>query len=187
MPAAAESDAQLVARTLKGNREAFRQIVERHQNLICSLAYSALGNLAQSEDLAQETFVAAWKQLPQLREPLKLRSWLCGIVRCLIGKELRRRGHEPLHAAEPLDQIEETVLIDGSADRAFVARVLFGFGDAVDRLRKDARGGSLAGAARPREEVGVSDASHRQSILERARHVFLAVDLVEGSRPIFEI
>jgi RNA polymerase sigma factor (sigma-70 family) len=53
-------------------------------------------------DLAQETFVAAWKQLRDLREPVKLRPWLCGIARHLTHNWLRRQGREPVHAAETL-------------------------------------------------------------------------------------
>jgi RNA polymerase sigma factor (sigma-70 family) len=97
----------LVAESLAGGREAFRQIVERHQTLVCSLAYSATGSLTLSEDLAQETFVSAWKQLAELREPSKLRAWLCGIARFVIGKELRRQGREPVHAAEALEGANE--------------------------------------------------------------------------------
>ena len=75
------SDADLVGRSLAGDwRTAFSQIVLRYQNLVCSLAYSVIGNLGQSEDAAQETFIVAWKRLRHLREPSKLRAWLCGIV-----------------------------------------------------------------------------------------------------------
>ena len=75
------NDLDLVARSLAGDRNAFGEIVARYQSLVCSLAYSATGSLSQSEDLAQDTFLAAWKQLAALREPAKLRSWLCGIAR----------------------------------------------------------------------------------------------------------
>jgi RNA polymerase sigma factor (sigma-70 family) len=102
------NDAELVAESLAGNRDAFGQIIARYQSLVCSLAYSATGSLSQSEDLAQETFVAAWKQLAGLREPEKLRAWLCGIARNLIGKTLRRQGREPSHAAEPLTAADES-------------------------------------------------------------------------------
>ena len=107
MPVAEYNDAGLVTESLAGNRDAFGQIVAHHQSLICSLAYSATGSLTQSEDLAQETFVTAWKHLPELREPAKLRAWLCGIARNLIGKALRRDGREPVHAAEPLEAANE--------------------------------------------------------------------------------
>jgi RNA polymerase sigma factor (sigma-70 family) len=101
------NDAELVSESLSGNRDAFGQIVAQYQSLICSLAYSATGSLSQSEDLAQETFLAAWKQLADLREPHKLRAWLCGIERNLINYSLRRQGREPSHAAEPLEMVEE--------------------------------------------------------------------------------
>jgi RNA polymerase sigma factor (sigma-70 family) len=107
MSAEAHNDAELVSESLSGNRDAFGRIVAQYQSLICSLAYSATGSLSQSEDLAQETFLAAWKQLADLREPHKLRAWLCGIARNLINYSLRRQGREPSHAAEPLDTVEE--------------------------------------------------------------------------------
>jgi len=101
------SDADLVAKSLAGDREAFGEIVARHQSLLCSLAYSATGNLNQSEDLAQETFVAAWKQLRGLREPEKLRSWLCRILRNLTCDTFRKQGREPSHGAASMEETPE--------------------------------------------------------------------------------
>src|SRR5262245_28898469 len=100
---AEHSDAELVSRSLAGDRDAFSRIVSRYQTLICSLAYSRIGNLGQSEDIAQETFITAWRHLRLLREPAKLRSWLCGIVRNRIHKSLSREGREPAHHAESLE------------------------------------------------------------------------------------
>lgn len=101
------NDAALVAECLDGSRDAFRQIVGRYQTLICSLAYSATGNVSQSEDMAQETFMAAWKDLRLLREPQKLRPWLCGIVRNRIQKSMRRDGREPVYNATPLEDTDD--------------------------------------------------------------------------------
>ena len=103
------NDVELVAESLDGNRDAFRLIVERYQTLVSSLAYCATGNVSRSEDLAQETFVSAWKQLAELREPAKLRPWLCSIARSFISKEFRRQGREPDHAAESLEAVDEWV------------------------------------------------------------------------------
>ena len=97
------NDAELVTEALSGQRDAFGRIVARYQTLICSLAFSATGNLSESEDLAQETFLTAWKQLAGLRERGKLRAWLCQIARHLIYDQLRQQGREPSHAAEALD------------------------------------------------------------------------------------
>lgn len=102
------SDSELVTQSLAGDRDAFGRIVTRYQTLLCSLAYSATGSLSQSEDLAQETFVTAWKQLADLREPEKLRSWLCRISRNLTYDVLRRQGREPIHKAESLEGVEES-------------------------------------------------------------------------------
>lgn len=105
------SDADLVAQSLAGNRDAFGRIVVRYQSLICALAYNATGSLSQSEDLAQETFVAAWKDLAHLREPGKFRSWLCRIARNHIYDTLQKQGREPSHAAEPLDVLRQSAAI----------------------------------------------------------------------------
>src|SRR5260370_6636845 len=102
------SDSELVTQSLAGNRDAFGWIVARYQSLLCALAYSATGSLSQSQDLAQETFVTAWKQLADLREPEKLRWWLCRISRNLTYDALRRQGREPSHKAEPLEAIQES-------------------------------------------------------------------------------
>jgi RNA polymerase sigma factor (sigma-70 family) len=101
------SDSELVQRSLLGDGEAFGQIVSRYQALICSLAYSATGNLGQSEDLAQETFITAWNRLSHLRERHRLGAWLCGIARNRINNAIRHERREPLRAAEPLDAVHE--------------------------------------------------------------------------------
>jgi RNA polymerase sigma factor (sigma-70 family) len=112
-------DAYLVAQTLQGSRDAFARIVARYQSLICSIGYCATGNLSQSEDLAQETFISAWKQLRDLREPTSLRAWLCGIARNLTNNALRRDGHEPSHAAESIEEASDAPAADLlPADRA---------------------------------------------------------------------
>jgi len=106
------TDADLVTQSLTGNRDAFGAIVTRYQSLVCSLAYSATGSLGQSEDLAQETFITAWKHLRMLREPGKLRGWLCGIARNRINSALRREGREPLRTAETLDAAHEAATLE---------------------------------------------------------------------------
>lgn len=116
------SDADLVIETLDGNRDAFRRIVERYQTLICSLAYSATGNLSRSEDMAQETFLAAWRQIRSLREPAKLRAWLCGIVRRRIQKDFERDGREPLHNAAPLENAQNCPAVEALPSEQAISR-----------------------------------------------------------------
>lgn len=113
------TDAELVRDTLTGDRNAFAEVVGRYQTLVCSLAYSATGDLGRSEDLAQETFLAVWRQLPQLREPEKLRAWICGIARNRIQDSIRSRYHEPTHGAASLDDMDAAPALDTQpADQA---------------------------------------------------------------------
>jgi RNA polymerase sigma factor (sigma-70 family) len=114
------SDAELVTACLGGDREVFGRIVNRYQRLLCSLAYSSLGNLAASEDVAQETFIAAWTQLAKLRDPDKLRPWLCGILRHQVSRRLRKDRREPSREAIDVDEREELA----SGDESVPTRVM---------------------------------------------------------------
>jgi hypothetical protein len=109
------TDAELVADSLAGDREAFGRIVERYQRLLCSLAYSATGCLSESEDLAQDAFLDAWRQLSTLREPEKLRPWLCGILRYKVCRLRRSDGQEPARQAEALELADEVPSGDESS------------------------------------------------------------------------
>ena len=118
----ATTDAQLVEWSLTGDREAFGRIVEKYQSLVCSITYGATGNLTLSEDIAQETFLTAWRQLTALNDAAKLRSWLCGIARNLTNNFLRRGQHEPVRVAEPLDAIAEVPTPEPSPSAEAVTR-----------------------------------------------------------------
>ena len=90
----AKTDAELVEASRRGEREAFGLLVSRYQDVVCAVSFSSTGNWALSEDVAQDTFIAAWHQLGQLREVSRLRSWLCGIARNLARKARKRTDRE---------------------------------------------------------------------------------------------
>ena len=104
-PPADLSDAALVTASLGGDRSAFGQIVSRYQSLLCSLAYSAVGDLSHSEDIAQEVFVEAWGKLDTLREPAKLKAWLCGILRFKVSRFRRKEANQPVKDADEFDEL----------------------------------------------------------------------------------
>jgi RNA polymerase sigma factor (sigma-70 family) len=90
----ARTDTELVEASRRGERDAFGQLVNRYQDVVCAVSYSSTGNWALSEDVAQDTFIAAWRQLGQLRETNRLRAWLCGIARNLARKARMRTSRE---------------------------------------------------------------------------------------------
>lgn len=101
------SDAALVMASLGGDRAAFCKIVARYQNLLCSLAYSSVGDLKHSEDIAQEAFIEAWKKLDTLNDPEKLKSWLCGILRFKASHFRRKEATQPVTGADELNELTE--------------------------------------------------------------------------------
>jgi len=166
-PSIATSDEKLWLKSREGDREAFGQIVERYQSLVCSLAYSACGSLAGSEDLGQETFLTAWQDIGDLREPSKLRSWLCGIVRNLaansLRRELRRGG-----PARSLDTVAE-----------FAASSLDPAAHAVTQEEAALLWRSLAGLSETYREPMVLFYRQGQSVAEVARSLDLSEDVVK--------
>lgn len=88
------TDDELLTLCLRGERNAFGSLVSRYQSLVSAQAYAVCGDLTCSEDVAQEAFISAWRQLPQLRERAKFRSWLCGIARRLALRVVERRERE---------------------------------------------------------------------------------------------
>jgi RNA polymerase sigma factor (sigma-70 family) len=100
------SDAELLEASRRGERDAFGALIERYQGVVSAVSYSRTGDHALGEDVAQETFIAAWRQLGQLREPGRLRSWLCGIARNLARKARRRSAREV--------PLEHTLVFEGA-------------------------------------------------------------------------
>jgi RNA polymerase sigma-70 factor (ECF subfamily) len=86
------NDARLVEDSLTGNREAFGAIVDRYRGLIAGVTYNQCGNLTQSEDLAQETFVQAALSLGRYRGEGDPFVWLYGIL-LNVDRKRRRRVH----------------------------------------------------------------------------------------------
>ncbi|MBI1389121.1 MAG: sigma-70 family RNA polymerase sigma factor [bacterium] len=88
------NDAVYIERCLRGDREGFSEIIRRYQSLVCAVTYNVTGSVDASEELAQETFVAAWNNLARIHDPAKLRPWLCGIARNLCNDWLRKRRRQ---------------------------------------------------------------------------------------------
>jgi RNA polymerase sigma-70 factor, ECF subfamily len=73
-------DGELVVRAAAGDAEAFRGLLERHQTRIVSFLHRLCGCPEQALDLAQETFLAAWRHLDTFRQESRFSTWLHAIA-----------------------------------------------------------------------------------------------------------
>ncbi|MBI3909684.1 MAG: RNA polymerase sigma factor [Armatimonadetes bacterium] len=85
----ARTDAEIVAAVRGGDVEAFRELVERYHQAMLATARHTLGNADLAQDVAQETFIEAFRGIHNLRHPERFRAWLHGILRyrCLKARE----------------------------------------------------------------------------------------------------
>lgn len=81
----------LIARVRRGDDEAFRLIFERYARPIISFIYDMVGERGLAEELTQETFVRAYKNIHALRDETKLSTWLFGIAKNVARESLRSR------------------------------------------------------------------------------------------------
>jgi RNA polymerase sigma-70 factor (ECF subfamily) len=86
------TDEQLVERALAGEGDAFGEVVRRWERKIYALAYGILGSPEDARDAAQETFIAAYRNLQGFRGEAKVSSWLHRIaVNQCITRQRRAR------------------------------------------------------------------------------------------------
>ncbi len=89
----APDDAELVARVLDGDAEAFAVLVERYRPRCGRFAVHMLGDAADAEEVVQEAFLRAYRALPRCRQPDRFGAWLLRILanRCRTARASRSR------------------------------------------------------------------------------------------------
>ncbi len=116
--AGGRSDAELVLRVLtRDDRDAFADIVRRHQSLVRTLLRRlTCGDVALADDLAQETLLRAYRGLAGYRGEAKLSSWLYRVAyNVFLAHRARVRPEPP--PPTPIDYAAET---EAGADRALL-------------------------------------------------------------------
>jgi RNA polymerase sigma-70 factor (ECF subfamily) len=71
-----EQDGGALQRARSGDSSAFREVVERHSRAVFRLAYRMTGNEQDAEDVVQETFLRAWKQIDHYEARSSFSTWL---------------------------------------------------------------------------------------------------------------
>src|SRR5262245_7228713 len=75
-----DDDVALVSAIRNGSELAFNRLVDRHQQAVRTFLRKVLGNDADADDMAQETFLTAWTHARSFRGEASVRGWLCGIA-----------------------------------------------------------------------------------------------------------
>ena len=89
-----------MARVKEGDEEAFRELIEAHQQRVIGTVGKMLGDESDAEDIAQQVFVRIWRSAPRYEPTAKFTTWLFKITRNLVFNELRRRKRHPAISLE---------------------------------------------------------------------------------------
>jgi len=101
------TDTELIQLTLKGEKEAFGELIHRYQDAVYATALHRIGDFASAQDVAQETFIEAYKSLYTLSEPVKFPGWLHTIALRQCNRWRRKQKD-----TTPLDDPHVTILSD---------------------------------------------------------------------------
>lgn len=103
----ASSDEELVALSQGGDLDSFNQLVLRWERPIYALAYRVIGREEEARDVAQETFLRAFRALKGFKGQAKFSSWLYRITLNLCRDWIRREKRAPVaQAPEGVDLVE---------------------------------------------------------------------------------
>lgn len=91
---------RLIREAVEGDQAAFATLYRQSVSTVSRYVGAILHDQARTEDAVAQTFVAAWQQLPRLREPERFDAWLLRIAHNRAIDELRRRTAQPLETAE---------------------------------------------------------------------------------------
>jgi RNA polymerase sigma factor (sigma-70 family) len=106
----------------KGDAVAFETIVDKYRSFICAITFSATGDVEKSEELAQEAFMSAWKDLAQLKDLTKFRSWIGSITRNVIINSFRSQKRDLISKSASMDQIEDVGIKDSGPVETAIAK-----------------------------------------------------------------
>src|SRR5216110_3930823 len=106
--AIAESDAIAVERTLTGDRDAYRVLVERHSDNVFRLAYRMTGNRHDAEEVVQEAFLRGYQKLGQFAAGSNFGTWVYRIAANYAIDRMRQRQKEDTRKVEPAVHEEGT-------------------------------------------------------------------------------
>jgi RNA polymerase sigma-70 factor (ECF subfamily) len=123
------TDAVFVTRARTGDPDAFRALVERHSRALFALAYRMTGSEQDAEDVVQESFFRAYRQLRNFDERAAFGTWLYRIaVNCSLDvvRARKRRSEQPPAEPDEQDPVAELPSSEPGPERAAIGSELRG-------------------------------------------------------------
>jgi RNA polymerase sigma-70 factor (ECF subfamily) len=178
----------VLARARQGDSEAFRTLVERHSRRAFQLAFRITGNEQDAEDVVQESFIRAYRQLSRFEARAHFATWLHRIVaNCsvdLIRSRRARYDHAPIDELDAVDQPEavtpnpERLAASAQVQRSVTAAMaeLTPLERAAFTLRHY-EGRSIADIGRT---LGLGTSATKHSVFRAVRKLRVALDPLRG-------
>ena len=108
--------AELVARCLTGDENAFAMIADQYGNLLLRTAYLLVQDEEAAKDIVQDSLLLAWKNMAKLREPAFLRAWLLKIA---VNQSISLKRQWARKAALLREQFRQTAIDDAIQNADF--------------------------------------------------------------------
>src|SRR3954470_20556057 len=180
--------AAVLARARQGDSEAFRTLVERHSRRAFQLAYRMTGNEQDAEDVVQESFIRAYRQLGRFEARAHFATWLHRIVaNCsvdLIRSRRNRHDHASTDDLGPADQPEaENANPERLAASAQIERKVSAAMSALSPLERAAftlrhyEGRSIAEIGKT---LGLGTSATKHSVFRAVKKLRMALEPLRG-------
>jgi len=116
-------EALIVALARTGDRDAFAELVQRRQVWIRNLMRRCCGDITLADDLAQQVFLQAWKDIRRLRNPRKFGPWLKKLAVNVWLQHLRKNDalHNAVEHDDSVSSVQNTPAVAMDLDRALDA------------------------------------------------------------------
>ena len=104
--AAELSDEELMGQIRNGDEEAFRMLIERHQDRVYGTVARMMGGAGpEAEEVAQDIFLRVWRAAPTYRPEAKFTTWLMTVVRNLVfTRSAQRARRRNIDGSDPMDE-----------------------------------------------------------------------------------
>jgi RNA polymerase sigma-70 factor (ECF subfamily) len=132
------SDAIAVERTLAGDRDAYRVLVERHSRMVYRMAYRMTGDAHEAEEVVQEAFVRGYQKLSQFAGQANFGTWVYRIAANYAVDRMRQRKVEVSRmkaASRPDEEALELDPVSNVRDQAPSPERLAESGQLAERMR----------------------------------------------------